>query len=98
MLWIVDEFDEPLGRKLIWRQQLASSLAWLAVGGVLMLSATFADAPKTALLARDPDRKLFHGPKARPRPPTNGVGRHGQLEFRPALEQSLQRALSLNPC
>ena len=73
------------------RQQLPSSLACLAV-------ATFADAPKTALLAMDPDRKLFHGPEARPLPPTNGVSWHGQLEFRPALEQSLQRALSLNPC
>jgi hypothetical protein len=64
----------------------------------LMLSATFVDAPKTALLAMDPDRKLFYGPEARPLPPTNGVGWHGQLEFRPALEQRLQRALSLDPC
>ena len=64
----------------------------------LCCRSSFADAPKTALLAMDPDRKLFHGPEARPLPPTNGVSWHGQLEFRPALEQSLQRALSLNPC
>jgi hypothetical protein len=31
-----------------------------------MLSATFADSPKTALLAMDPDGKPFHGPEARP--------------------------------
>jgi hypothetical protein len=44
----------------------------------------------------DRDGQLFDGSEARPLPPTNGVRRHGQLELRPAFEEGLQRAFSLN--
>ena len=43
--------------------------------------------------------KFFDGPKARPSSvPTNGVGWQRQLELRPTLEESFQRALALNTC
>src|SRR4029450_5634009 len=39
---------------------------------------------------------LFDSPEAGPLPPANGLWRHGQREVRPAFEEGLQRALTLN--
>jgi hypothetical protein len=44
----------------LWRQQLPSSLG--AVGGALMLSATFADAPKGGLIGNGPGQEAFPWP------------------------------------